>query len=134
MGKLTWGFLERFLGVEFSVYWKCWISRWLLNCKEATVDAKQFEILSQKLDTIISLLTTTMLDGKSKTESIHLLIRSGFDNTKVADLTGSTPKAVSVRKAEAKKPKPSKRAKKDKASKGTTKEDGKEDELEVATL
>ncbi len=86
------------------------------------MDAKEFEVLSQKLDTIISLLTTSMLDGKSKTESIHLLSRSGFDNVKIAALVGSTAKAVSVRKAEAKKPKSSKKAKRDKAIIGNGKE------------
>lgn len=98
------------------------------------MDAKELEVLSQKLDTIISLLAISVLDGKSKTESIHLLTQKGIDNATVAALTGSTAKAVSVRKAEAKKPKASKRGKKGKTPKGTTKEDGKEDELEVATL
>ena len=72
------------------------------------MEDKQFEIISKKLDAIITLLAIDKLDEKTKTESIVLLSEFGLDNATIASIVGSTSNTVAVRISEAKKAKENK--------------------------
>ena len=71
------------------------------------MEDKQFEILSKKLDTIITLLALDKekLSEKTKSDAIIYLSELGLDNLTIALVTGSTPNTVAVRISEAKKAK-----------------------------
>lgn len=51
-------------------------------------------------DKILRLLALTALEGKPQKQQIALLDRAGFGQKEIAELLGSTPKAISVRLAE----------------------------------
>ena len=74
------------------------------------MEDKQFEMLSKKLDTIITLLALDKekLNEKTKSDAILYLNELGLDNSTIALVTGSTPGTVAVRISEAKKAKGSK--------------------------
>lgn len=55
---------------------------------------------SSKLEKTMNLLALVALNGMGQKQQIDLLERSGFGQTEIASLIGSTPKAVSVRLAE----------------------------------
>lgn len=71
------------------------------------MEDKQFEILSKKLDSIITLLglDRTKINEKTKSDAIIYLNELGLDNSTIALVTGSTPGTVAVRISEAKKAK-----------------------------
>ncbi len=71
------------------------------------MEDKQFEILSKKLDTIITLLALDRekLNEKTKSDAIIYLSELGLDNSTIALVTGSTSGTVAVRISEAKKAK-----------------------------
>jgi hypothetical protein len=71
------------------------------------MEDKQFEILSKKLDSIITLLSLdrTKINEKTKSAAIIYLNELGLDNSTIALVTGSTPGTVAVRISEAKKDK-----------------------------
>jgi len=71
------------------------------------MEDKQFEILSKKLDTIITLLALdkTKLNEKTKSDAIIYLNELGLDNSTIALITDSKPNTVAVRISEAKKAK-----------------------------
>jgi len=71
------------------------------------MEDKQFEILSKKLDTIITLLALDKekLNEKTKSDAIIYLNELGLDNSTVALIIGSTAGTVAVRISEAKKAK-----------------------------
>jgi hypothetical protein len=48
----------------------------------------------------LRLLALVALDGRKQKEQIRLLNRAGFGPSEIAELLGSTPKAISVRLAE----------------------------------
>ncbi len=48
----------------------------------------------------LRLLALLALDGRKQKEQIRLLDRAGFVQSEIAQIVGSTPKAVSVRLAE----------------------------------
>jgi hypothetical protein len=48
----------------------------------------------------LRLLALIALDGKKQKEQIQLLDKAGFGPSDIADMLGSTPKAISVRLAE----------------------------------
>lgn len=74
------------------------------------MEDEQFEKLSKKLDSIITLLAIdrTMLSEKSKSDAIIYLNNLGLDNSTIALAIGSTLGTVAVRISEAKKAKESK--------------------------
>lgn len=71
------------------------------------MEDKQFEILSKKLESIITLLALdkTKLNEKTKSDAIIYLSELGLDNSTIALVTGSTPGTVAVRISKAKKAK-----------------------------
>jgi hypothetical protein len=64
-----------------------------------TIDS---EALNQRLTLISKLLAFQIAGDKSLAEGAPILKRLGFGNAEIADIFGSTPKAVSVRLAESK--------------------------------
>jgi DNA-directed RNA polymerase specialized sigma24 family protein len=52
------------------------------------------------MEKTLRLLALIALDGKKQKEQIHLLDKAGFGQSDIADMLGSTPKAISVRLAE----------------------------------
>jgi hypothetical protein len=52
------------------------------------------------MDKTLRLLALIALDGKKQKEQIQLLDKAGFGQSDIADMLGSTPKAISVRLAE----------------------------------
>ena len=80
------------------------------------MDAKQFEILSKKLDAIIVLLSLDKLGDKSKKDSILLLNQFGLDYATIASIVGTTVRSVTVVVSDARKAKGSKEGKKDKVA------------------
>jgi len=52
------------------------------------------------LDKTLRLLALTALEGKPQKHQVALLDRAGFGPKEIAELVGSTPKAISVRLAE----------------------------------
>lgn len=52
------------------------------------------------LDKTLRLLALIALDGKKQKEQIQLLDKAGFGQSDIAEMLGSTPKAISVRLAE----------------------------------
>jgi len=48
----------------------------------------------------LRLLALTALEGKNQKAQVALLDRAGFGQSEIANLLGSTPKAISVRLAE----------------------------------
>ena len=52
------------------------------------------------LEKTLRLLALVALEGKKQKEQILLLSRAGFGQSDIADMLGSTPKAISVRLAE----------------------------------
>jgi uncharacterized membrane protein len=71
------------------------------------MEDKQFDILSKKLDAIITLLALDKekLAEKTKSDAILYLNELGLDNSIIALVTGSTLGTVAVRLSEAKKAK-----------------------------
>ncbi len=57
-------------------------------------------------------LMLVSLDGRRQREQVDILDRAGFGQTDIADILGSTPKAISVRLAEVRSERNSKRGKK----------------------
>jgi DNA-directed RNA polymerase specialized sigma24 family protein len=53
-----------------------------------------------QLEKTLRLLALVALEGKKQKEQIWLLDRAGFGQSEIADMLGSTPKAISVRLAE----------------------------------
>jgi DNA-directed RNA polymerase specialized sigma24 family protein len=56
--------------------------------------------LTSDLDKTLRLLALIALDGKKQKEQIQLLDKAGFGQSDIAEMLGSTPKAISVRLAE----------------------------------
>jgi len=52
------------------------------------------------MEKTLRLLALIALDGKKQKEQIQLLDKAGFGQSDIADMLGSTPKAISVRLAE----------------------------------
>jgi DNA-directed RNA polymerase specialized sigma24 family protein len=52
------------------------------------------------MEKTLRLLALIALDGKKQKEQIQLLDKAGFGQSDIADILGSTPKAISVRLAE----------------------------------
>ncbi len=52
------------------------------------------------MEKTLRLLALIALDGKKQKEQIQLLDKAGFGPSDIADMLGSTPKAISVRLAE----------------------------------
>ena len=52
------------------------------------------------LEKTLNLLAIVAIDGRGQKEQIRLLDRAGFGQTQIAEMVGSTSKAVSVRLAE----------------------------------
>ena len=71
------------------------------------MEDKQFEILSKKLDEIITLLALDKdkLNEKTKSDAIVNLSELGLSNSTIALVVDSTPNTVAVRISEAKKAK-----------------------------
>lgn len=55
---------------------------------------------TSELDKTLRLLALVALDGKKQKEQIQLLDKAGFGQSDIAEMLGSTPKAISVRLAE----------------------------------
>jgi DNA-directed RNA polymerase specialized sigma24 family protein len=55
---------------------------------------------SSELDKTLRLLALVALEGKKQKEQIQLLDKAGFGQSDIAEMLGSTPKAISVRLAE----------------------------------
>jgi hypothetical protein len=64
---------------------------------------KDAEEISKKLDVLIRLIATTVGADLPTSERAPLLSRAGLDRNSIAAVCGTTPEAVSVRLAEAKK-------------------------------
>jgi hypothetical protein len=67
------------------------------------VDDKQFKLIAEKLDAIISLLAADRVADKSKKEAIVELAGFGIDNGTIASIVNTTPATVAVRLSESKK-------------------------------
>ena len=55
---------------------------------------------ASELDKTLRLLALVALEGKKQKEQIQLLDKAGFGQSDIAEMLGSTPKAISVRLAE----------------------------------
>jgi predicted transcriptional regulator len=55
---------------------------------------------SSAIDKTLRLLALVALDGRKQKEQIQLLDKAGFGQSDIAEMLGSTPKAISVRLAE----------------------------------
>jgi CRP-like cAMP-binding protein len=55
------------------------------------------------LEKTMRLLALVALEGRSQKDQIRLLNRAGFGQSDIAEMLGSTPKAISVRLAELRK-------------------------------
>jgi DNA-directed RNA polymerase specialized sigma24 family protein len=53
-----------------------------------------------QMEKILRLLALVALDGRKQKEQIQLLDKAGFGQSEIAEMLGSTPKAISVRLAE----------------------------------
>jgi DNA-directed RNA polymerase specialized sigma24 family protein len=53
-----------------------------------------------EIDRTLRLLALAALEGKTQKHQVALLDRAGFGPKEIAELLGSTPKAISVRLAE----------------------------------
>lgn len=53
-----------------------------------------------QLDKTLRLLALVAIEGRPQKEQVRLLDRSGFKQSEIAAIVGSTPKAISVRLAE----------------------------------
>lgn len=51
------------------------------------------------------LIALSLIEGKTQVEGIRILARTGLDRNEIAEVCGTTPNAVSVRLAEAKRKK-----------------------------
>lgn len=56
--------------------------------------------VSSSTEKTLRLLALLALEGRKQKEQIQLLVRAGFVQSEIAQIIGSTPKAVSVRLAE----------------------------------
>jgi len=63
---------------------------------------EQFEQLMKKLDTLIKVTASSMLQGKSLTDNIIFLSSLGLGNIEIADLLGTTTNYVGMIKSRAK--------------------------------
>jgi hypothetical protein len=72
-------------------------------------DSEGLERLEKKIDVLIRLLAMTVGIGLPTAERAPMLQRAGLDRTAIAAVCNSTASAISVRLAEAKRKKPSKR-------------------------
>jgi DNA-directed RNA polymerase specialized sigma24 family protein len=61
--------------------------------------------MTDSLDKTLKLLALVALNGRKQKEQIALLDRAGYGQSEIAEVVGSTPKAVSVRLAEIRKDK-----------------------------
>jgi len=59
--------------------------------------------IDRKLDVIVRLLASRLIEGKNQTESILLLGGFGLDRNLIADIARTKPATVSTRLSEAKK-------------------------------
>lgn len=59
--------------------------------------------IQDKLNMIIKLLASNIIEGKSQTEAILALGNIGINRNTIADIVGTSPLTVSVRLSEAKK-------------------------------
>ena len=55
---------------------------------------------ASQLDKTLRLLALVAMEGRPQKEQVRLLDRSGFKQSEIAAIVGSTPKAISVRLAE----------------------------------
>jgi predicted transcriptional regulator len=55
---------------------------------------------TSELDKTLRLLALVAIDGRKQKEQIELLDKAGFGQSHIAEMLGSTPKAISVRLAE----------------------------------
>lgn len=71
------------------------------------MEDKQFEMLSKKLDEIVTLLALDKdkLSEKTKSDAIVYLSELGLNNSTIALVVDSTPNTVAVRISEAKRAK-----------------------------
>ena len=60
------------------------------------MDDKTPSALGQKLDTIIKLMVSAIVEGKSQAEQIRLLSAAGFRPKEIAEAIGTTPNTVRV--------------------------------------
>jgi hypothetical protein len=64
---------------------------------------KDIDSVISKLEIIINLLASNLVEGKSQTEAILTLGKLGLDRNQISSVTGATASTVSVRLSEAKK-------------------------------
>jgi hypothetical protein len=74
-------------------------------------DDEGFKKLESKLDTLIRLLGMSIGEGLSTAERAPMLQRAGMDRASIAAVCNASVEAISVRLAEAKRKKSSKRRK-----------------------
>jgi hypothetical protein len=72
---------------------------------------EQFEQMMNKLDTLIKITASNVLQGKSLTDSIVVLSNLGIGNTEIAAILGTTTNYVGVIKSKSKKDKQKKNEK-----------------------
>jgi hypothetical protein len=79
--------------------------------KSIIMDSERWEILDNKLDTLIRLLGMTIGVGLPTAERAPMLQRAGLDRSAIAAVCDASVEAISVRLAEAKRKKSSKKQK-----------------------
>ena len=63
---------------------------------------KQFEILSEKIDTLIKLTAINALKDRSLTDQVEILSEIGLQPKEIATILGTDPNTVSVLKSRVK--------------------------------
>lgn len=58
--------------------------------------SEEFKILCNKVDTLIKLVATALIAGKTQREEIYLLSNAGLQPSQIAELIGTTPNTVRV--------------------------------------
>ncbi len=59
--------------------------------------------MADGMEKTLKLLALVALEGRKQKDQVALLDKAGFGQTEIAEVVGSTPKAVSVRLAEIRK-------------------------------
>jgi hypothetical protein len=60
------------------------------------MDEKQFSTLMEKLNTLIRLLSLSVISGKSLREQMKILASAKFSHKEIADIVGTTADSVKV--------------------------------------
>jgi hypothetical protein len=60
------------------------------------MEDKQFQALSEKIDTVIKLLGVQVIGGKGYREQVEMLTKAGLQPKEIATLTGKTSNNVKV--------------------------------------